>query len=136
MYDIMSVNNILIIIIIGFVSFLIINRYYASEYSNTENFNVLRNYISSEEDEDNNIIYPSPSNVYDEPSRIDRYRNNFFAFNDRIYNSSHLDDPVDNLNISDNGNDFPVGMPVSEVYDILVNTGGYKSEFNQMCKNR
>jgi hypothetical protein len=51
-------------------------------------------------------------------------------------NSSHLDDPVDNLNISDNGNDYMVGIPISKIYDNIVNTNKYKSNINQQCKNR
>lgn len=59
--------------------------------------------------------------------KIDKYRNQFFNFQTRINNNSHLNDSVDNINITNKGRDYDVGVNIADIYDDLVNTNDYKS---------
>jgi len=71
----------------------------------------------------------------DECARIDNHRHKFFEFNDRINHNSHLGDSVDNINITNKACDYDIGMNISDVYDDLVNTNEYKTQFNSLCRN-
>jgi len=41
--------------------------------------------------------------------RIDNYCNHFFDFRNKIWNTSHLDDSVDYINISNKAQDYEIG---------------------------
>lgn len=71
---------------------------------------------------DSNTLFIEHDEKYNdtERNRIDKYCNNFFAFNDRINNTSHLQDVVDNINITNKAQDFDIGMNISTIYDNLV----------------
>jgi alpha-glucuronidase len=72
---------------------------------------------------ENNIVSHGrlPGNCErDECDRIDNYRRNFFGFNDRINHNTHLDDPVDMINISNKGEDYFIGQKISDIYDDLT----------------
>ena len=56
----------------------------------------------------------------DECDVIDNYRNNFFSFNTRINNPSNINDPVDMINLTNNGQAYPVGMKISDIFDNLT----------------
>jgi len=71
----------------------------------------------------------------DECNEIDKHRVNFFAFNDRINNTSHLNDSVDNINITNKAQNYNLGVSVANIYDDLVNSNQYKSNESSLCKN-
>lgn len=62
-----------------------------------------------------------------ESDNVDKYRNEFFSFQTRINNTSHLNDPVDNINIVGLENPDMIGKNISEIYDELVNSNDYKT---------
>lgn len=62
----------------------------------------------------------------DECDAIDKYNNIFFGFRDRTNNSSNQNDPVNNINITNKGNDYLIGSNISDIYDDLVNSYDYK----------
>ena len=68
-----------------------------------------------------------------ECAKIDSYRKHFFQFNDRINNSSHLGDPVDNINITNKAQDYPIGKTIANIYDDLVNSNEFKGG-NEQCR--
>lgn len=70
-----------------------------------------------------------------ECDEINNYRVNFFAFNDRINNTSHLDDAVDNINITNKAQNYKLGVSIANIYDDLVNSNKYKSNESSLCKN-
>jgi len=59
-------------------------------------------------------------------AETDMYRNNFFSFQNRINNTSHLGDPVDNMNINGLSGKQVIGKDIAEIYDELVNSNDYK----------
>lgn len=63
----------------------------------------------------------------EECERIDNYRHKFFEFNDRINHNTHLNDAVDNINITNKASDYMIGKTIAEIYDDLVNTNAYKT---------
>lgn len=67
-----------------------------------------------------------------ECSRIDKYRNNFFDFQNRLNHNSHLNDSVDNINITNKAQDYMLGQDVSIIYDSIVNTNDYKPTTNEI----
>lgn len=100
--------------------------------------------MKKQENFDINMVEPNDSDIKDdniasfektreqcedeECERIDKYRNNFFDFRNRLYNNSHQDDPVDNINISDKAQNYKLGTNISDIYDDLVNTKRYASD--------
>jgi len=62
-----------------------------------------------------------------ECDRIDNYRHKFFEFNDRINQTTHLIDPVDNINATNKAQDYLLGGKISDIYDDLVNSNKYKT---------
>lgn len=52
--------------------------------------------------------------------RTDDYRKRFFEFSDRINNTTHLGDPVDNINITDKSRNYVLGGTIANIYDDLV----------------
>jgi hypothetical protein len=61
-----------------------------------------------------------------EREKIEHFNNNYFNFQNRVYHNTHLTDSVDNLNVSNNGNDY-VGNKISSIYDNIVNSKDYKT---------
>lgn len=62
----------------------------------------------------------------DVSARIDNYRHKFFEFHDRINHNTHLDDPVDMINMMDKGQSYELGTHISNIYDDLTNKNNYK----------
>lgn len=58
-----------------------------------------------------------------EDSKIEKYRNNFFSFNNRINHNTHLSDPVDKINLMDSN----IGRNIGDIYDELVGVDNYKT---------
>lgn len=71
----------------------------------------------------------------EECERIDNYRNKFFAFQDRLNGNSHLNDSVDNINITNKAQNYNIGTSVADIFDDLVNSNQYKSETSELCNN-
>lgn len=61
-----------------------------------------------------------------EQDEIDKYNNTFFSFGTRINNSSHLMDPVDNVNLINRSGKGLKGKSISAIYDKLTNAREYK----------
>lgn len=53
--------------------------------------------------------------------RTDNYCNHFFDFRNRIWHNSHLDDPVDYINITNKAQDYELGKSIADIYDDLTN---------------
>lgn len=68
-----------------------------------------------------------------ECARIDNHRHKFFEFNDRINHNTHLNDPVDNINITNKAQDYMIGKTIANIYDDLVNSNEYK-DGNEQCR--
>jgi len=88
------------------------------------------------------IMKPDNMNYYEmepetyseyECDRIDKYRNNFFSFNNKINNSSHQTDAVDMINMSDKAQKYPIGMSVADVFDNLTKDN-YKTLKTSQCR--
>lgn len=58
--------------------------------------------------------------------KTEDYQKSFFSFQNRLYCNSHLDDPVDNTNISGLSGCGQIGQNISDIYDNLVNSNEYK----------
>jgi hypothetical protein len=73
-----------------------------------------------------NYIQPIEETITNEPEydvnfdRIENFNNEFFNFNSRINNDSHLDDSVEKFNRMNQGQDYPIGMSISDIYDDIV----------------
>jgi len=133
-------NKFLIIIVITFLGTLFFIKYIShntKEPFELPNIVKPRNYDVDDKSISSHESYLRNNETHDDPERdmIDTYRRNFFSFGDRVNNSSHLNDPVDNLNITNNANDFNVGANIADIYDTIVNTNNYKDGNNSMCKN-
>lgn len=121
----------LYILVVCFSIYLIYLLYSKQSQQPTEEFAI--NYEPTEPDnihlrDFNRNECVSKSVCYDEEGdKIDKYRNDFFGFQTRINNSSHLNDPVDNINITGLENPDLVGKNISEIYDGLVNSNDYKT---------
>lgn len=63
----------------------------------------------------------------------DHFNNNFFNFANRINHCSNLNDSVDNVNITNKGNDYEIGTKISAIYDDLVNSRDYKTDNTVRC---
>lgn len=57
----------------------------------------------------------------EEITDLDEYNKNFYNFQNRIFQSSHQDDVVDNVVRTHNASDYKVGMSIKSVYDDLTN---------------
>lgn len=57
-----------------------------------------------------------------------KYQNDFFGFQNRLYCNSHLGDPVDYINIEGLTGCDNLNKPISEIYDDLVGSNEYKDK--------
>lgn len=65
--------------------------------------------------------------------RNDKFRNRFFAFRNKINNTTHLNDPVDNMGMTNNAQMFENGDTIGNIYDKLVNSYDYKTNTLPSC---
>jgi FtsZ-interacting cell division protein ZipA len=128
----------ILIIILAIILIILIIRYIKTNNHKTESFkaNQVEPNTSSIHQDDIAIheLYDRNCQL-DECERIDKFNNQFFGFRDRTFNSSHQDDPVDNINITGKGQDYKIGSTIADVYDDLVNSYDYKTRMNKKCKN-
>lgn len=73
------------------------------------------------------LDYPQMADK-NERDRNEKFRNRFFDFRNKINNTSHLNDPVDNINMTNNAQTFANGESIGDIYDKLVNSYDYKTK--------
>lgn len=106
-------------------------RAFSEAYTKKEKFNIVTNSNHKNDTQKRNkknkikkmnevITIPT------EQQKIENYMNNFMEFNNRINHMSNVRDPVDNMNTSNNAQDYPLGTQISTIYDTLVNSNEYK----------
>lgn len=68
-----------------------------------------------------------------ERDMIGDFNNNFFNFQNHIWHNSHLTDSVDNMNATNNANNYDIGNTIAAVYDDVVNSRNYKTNNTVSC---
>jgi hypothetical protein len=103
----------------------------------------IRSYVNNDEVEENGRKIYDTSNVHEldegnnpelgEIDRNNKFNNRFFDFQNIINNNSHLNDPVDNMIITNMSKNYDSGCKISDIYDDLTNSYDYKTHNLPSC---